>query len=354
MACRSQIKLFRALVLASALLWASSGASLAQAAKPIVNDPMPQQKTLEVGASTTISVTAADPDNDPLQYSWSAVSGTITGTGRTINYETPKLIPIAGVDTITVTVSDGENVVSKSTTIRIEAPASPTKLYFSPNSGNIKIGDTAKEVKVLLDSGPINVGQVDLVITYNSTVLELQDENPSQPGAQIAASNSAKALLRNEVQPTSSSVNQIVFSATYPDLKGEGLHVATLHFKALKEQTRVPVQFQFLKFSPSDTNVIKTGTVGVDTLQEIGDAEFNLVPGGSALLVQTPGVIAGNLPSFPPTATTPAAQPALAQPAAATTPALADSGPSDTILGGIAIFLFAIYFLLKICVPKRS
>lgn len=338
-----------ALAVAIILSWQIAQVIPAQAsAKPIVNDPMPQQKTLEVGASTTISVTAADPDNDPLQYSWSAVSGVISGSGRTVNYETPKLIPVAGVDTITVTVSDGENTVSKSTTIKIEAPATPTKLYFAPDSGNITIGAQPKEIKVILDAGPITVSQVDLVATYNSTVLELVDENPSQPGTQIAASATATTILRNEVQPTSTSINQIVFSATYPELKGAQQHIATLHMKALKAQKKVPIQFQFLKFAVNDTNVIKSGTTGIDALQEVGNAEFNLMTATKPFAAPTTAAPAGSAPAAATSATPGQTLPG------PDTGNLADTGPSDAILAGLAFFLFLVYLLLKICAPRRS
>src|SRR3989338_545069 len=176
-----------------------------QAARPIVNDPIPQKRTIEVGANTSISITAADPDNDPLSYEWSVVSGTITGAGRTVTYNAPSVVPVANVDTVTVTVNDGENTVSKSVTIRIEAPSTPTKLYFAPNSGNIELGGMTKEIKIFLDAGPISVSQVDLDILYNSSVLELVDQNPSQPGTQIQGAPAATEILRNETAPTSTT-----------------------------------------------------------------------------------------------------------------------------------------------------
>lgn len=311
------------------------------AAKPIVNDPIPQRRTLEVGGSTSISITAADPDNDPLDYAWSAVSGKISGTGRTATYESPGIVPVANVDTVTVTVSDGENTVSKSVTIRIEAPSTPTKLYFAPNSGNIQIGAHPKEIKVFLDAEHISVSQIDLDILYNSAVLELVDQNPSVPGTQILASPQVKEILRNEVAPTSASANHIIFSAKYQNLKGRQLHVATLYFNALKEQDHTPLKFQFLKFATNDTNVIKSETSGVDALEEVQDAEFKLHIAtkpfvGAAPTTQAP---AGSTPS-----------PSTQQ----QTTNLLDTGPSDVILAGIAFFLFVIYLLFKACAPKRT
>ena len=321
-----------------------------QAARPIVNDPIPQKRTIEVGANTSISITAADPDNDPLSYEWSVVSGTITGAGRTVTYNAPSVVPVANVDTVTVTVNDGENTVSKSVTIRIEAPSTPTKLYFAPNSGNIELGGMTKEIKIFLDAGPISVSQVDLDILYNSSVLELVDQNPSQPGTQIQGAPAATEILRNETAPTSTTVNHIIFSAKFPDIVGERQHVASLHFRALKEQTNVELKFQFLKFATNDTNVIKSGTTAVDALESIEDARFDLITATKPFGIYLPPP-----PPPPPPAAIEAPLLPGAAPLVVPTPSpLIDTGPSDTILAGIAFFLFIVYLLLKVCAPKRS
>lgn len=69
--------------------------------------------------STTIqlSVSAFDPDNDELTYTWEVTGGRIVGSGRSVKWE------LAGVEvgtyTATVTVSDGRNKATASTTVTI-------------------------------------------------------------------------------------------------------------------------------------------------------------------------------------------------------------------------------------------
>lgn len=56
------------------------------------------------GAVSAITCTASDPEGDTLTYTWSAASGTITGTGATVNWTAPAS---SGTYVIGVAVSDG-------------------------------------------------------------------------------------------------------------------------------------------------------------------------------------------------------------------------------------------------------
>lgn len=71
----------------------------------ISSGPTATPSSILAGASSTISVTASDPDGDTLSYSWSATGGTISGTTSSVTYTAPST---AGTYTIFVTVSDSK------------------------------------------------------------------------------------------------------------------------------------------------------------------------------------------------------------------------------------------------------
>lgn len=60
--------------------------------------------SLVPGAETTCTVSASDPDNDTLNYTYSATLGQVTGNGNSATYTAPSQ---ETTDTLTVTVSDG-------------------------------------------------------------------------------------------------------------------------------------------------------------------------------------------------------------------------------------------------------
>lgn len=56
------------------------------------------------GQRSTITVTASDPDNDKLEYSYSVTGGNISGSGKTAAFTAGSA---AGSAYVTVTVTDG-------------------------------------------------------------------------------------------------------------------------------------------------------------------------------------------------------------------------------------------------------
>ena len=52
----------------------------------------------------SVNVTAVDPDNDPLTYSYTVTGGAITGTGAAVSWTAPSA---EGAHSLTVVVSDG-------------------------------------------------------------------------------------------------------------------------------------------------------------------------------------------------------------------------------------------------------
>jgi len=72
------------------------------------------------GASVSLDGTgSSDPDNDPLSYTWTGAFGTATGA-------TPKVTMPAGVNTVTLTVSDGRLSATDTVDIKVVDTTPPT------------------------------------------------------------------------------------------------------------------------------------------------------------------------------------------------------------------------------------
>ena len=74
------------------------------------------------GGSTYIECDATDSDDDELSYIWSADGGTLTGGGATIKWTAPDEV---GSYTVTVEVSDGDDIVIDQLAITVLAPNNP-------------------------------------------------------------------------------------------------------------------------------------------------------------------------------------------------------------------------------------
>gem|GEM_PF-1991651 len=91
----------------------SSGALLNQA--PAISAVTPNPASISTEAVTTITCAASDTDGDILTYTWSAASGTVSGTGSQITWTAPTA---ESTYTITCDVSDGwGGSVQKSTNV---------------------------------------------------------------------------------------------------------------------------------------------------------------------------------------------------------------------------------------------
>ena len=59
---------------------------------------------VEVGESASVGITASDPENNLMDFSYEVVGGYISGTGSVVQWTAP---PTQGICLLTVTVSDG-------------------------------------------------------------------------------------------------------------------------------------------------------------------------------------------------------------------------------------------------------
>ena len=71
---------------------------------PAIQSLVADPAVFDVGASSSVTVTAVDPDNQPLSYRWTASTGDIIGEGATVLYTAS--FCCAGPNVISVTVKD--------------------------------------------------------------------------------------------------------------------------------------------------------------------------------------------------------------------------------------------------------
>jgi hypothetical protein len=91
--------------------------------------------SLLAGETTDCRATAADPDGDPLTYTWSASMGKVTGMGADAKLDSTGVS--CGTDiTVTVTVSDGRGGTASATdVVKVVCPSAPKPEAVTCTSG---------------------------------------------------------------------------------------------------------------------------------------------------------------------------------------------------------------------------
>lgn len=164
-------------------------------------------------------------------------------------------------------------------------PPSIHMLYLSPASGNFQTGDVIS-VQIMLDTQTKNIDGVDVVLNYNKSYFDIEDDNPVEAGIQIAAGSLLSSTQRNE---TNASIGKIYFSQTTLGSNtffGAGI-LATIRFKAKSSASNTPVSFDFSLGKTSDSNV---SFGGVDLLSSIGNAVFNIQSDGLPPVILNSGL----------------------------------------------------------------
>ena len=91
------------------------------------------------GEVVNLTVTASDSENDPLSYTWDATGGTISGTGTQVSWQSPGA---PGNYTVSIEVSDGINLVSKSVIINVSEPGNnPPVVDLSADKTEVNPGE---------------------------------------------------------------------------------------------------------------------------------------------------------------------------------------------------------------------
>lgn len=87
---------------------------------PVITGMSPASGTGPYISPTTVTVSASDPDGDPLSYEWSTTGGggggTISGSGSSVTWN-PPYVGGGGTTTVSVTVRDGRGGVASASAI---------------------------------------------------------------------------------------------------------------------------------------------------------------------------------------------------------------------------------------------
>ena len=94
-------------------------------------------ESLEAGQKSSLTCNASDPDDDELSYQWEAASGTITGSGNSVEWTSPN--DSTGIFSIICIVTDNsEEQDSLAVNIQVSAPAMAGMVFVT--GGTLRIG----------------------------------------------------------------------------------------------------------------------------------------------------------------------------------------------------------------------
>ena len=94
---------------------------------PVIASCLADPGTIEEGKTSTVTTEASDPDNDPLSYSYTTSGGKVTGSGKSVQFDSTGVAP--GTYTVNCLVSDGRGGEAKAnTTIKVNQSAIEKRL----------------------------------------------------------------------------------------------------------------------------------------------------------------------------------------------------------------------------------
>jgi hypothetical protein len=127
----------------------------------LTSGPSAIPATISDVETSTLSVTASDPNGDTLNYTWSATGGTVAGAGDTAVY-TPPRVTVTTVYHVTVTVTDvwGGSVVG-TVDVVVESSGLPFNVasvaVATASSQNTRAGQTAaKAIDGIVSGYPVD------------------------------------------------------------------------------------------------------------------------------------------------------------------------------------------------------
>jgi len=239
-------------------------------------------ESLEAAESIDVTAVLDTKDTIGLEFIWKAVLGSIKGSGPKIIYTAPSAYPRGGdeggigVDTVTLSIREiaTGNVRTFSEVIYIKKETNPAKMFLIPEKNDLRLNEI-NEVAVKIDTVGKSTRGADIVLKYDSNVLEITE---------IIPGSLFEKTIRNEIKPGETSNRGLILFSQTSELRafsGEGT-LAILKIKPKKIGVRTKMQFDFLKYALSDTNLLKNSKQKLDLLGEVKTGEYLIVPGSIA------------------------------------------------------------------------
>ena len=124
---------------------------------PVITQVTANPPEIVTGNFTTLIAIAADPDDDPLTYNWSASDGTVTGTGSQVTWTAPNK---TGSVTIGLTVSDNRGgKATGSVTVNVVGPSKTVTLSPVPSeTGTVNQKNQTDYSKTMAGDTPQGIG----------------------------------------------------------------------------------------------------------------------------------------------------------------------------------------------------
>jgi hypothetical protein len=162
---------------------------------PVINSLGANPGTVDIPAgSSQVTVTATDPDADPLNYSWSADAGLITGTGSTVTW-TPDGLSADTTVTVSVTVSDGHGGSdSDSITINAQVAEHLDTIALDPGELLSGSGTQADPYIVPFDNLEIDLSAVSS-LSNDWTTLVTWQEDSTEPGTAFSQTTANRLIV---------------------------------------------------------------------------------------------------------------------------------------------------------------
>ncbi len=140
---------------------------------PVIKDIQASRYTILVGDTVTVSVTAEDPDDDDLIYSWSANSGSFDKRNQaSVVWKAPLIEDIYNIQVVVKDSNEGE--ATENMDITVISNSEPNVKITNPVDGDFLVATQSVEVR----SEATPVAYIDRVEFFINDQLTATDTTP--------------------------------------------------------------------------------------------------------------------------------------------------------------------------------